>query len=45
MTKAYISKALHERVAAQVRYRCGYCLTQERVVGTPIVLDPLYLGS
>ncbi|MFV9503428.1 MAG: HNH endonuclease [Oscillochloridaceae bacterium umkhey_bin13] len=33
MSKTYIPKALRELVAAQGQYRCGYCLTQERVVG------------
>ena len=39
MSKAYISKALRERVAQQARRRCGYCLTQQRVVGTPMEVD------
>lgn len=33
MSKTYLPKALRELVAAQGQYRCGYCLTQERVVG------------
>lgn len=36
MSHTYISKALRERVAAQARRRCGYCLTSERIVGTPM---------
>jgi hypothetical protein len=39
MSKAYIAKAIRERVATQARDRCGYCLTQERVVGTPMEID------
>ena len=34
-------KALRARVAAQARYRCGYCLTSESIVGTPMELDNL----
>lgn len=39
MSRTYIAKALRERVAAQARYRCGYCLTAESIVGTPMELD------
>src|SRR5947208_16596822 len=39
MSKAYIAKAIREHVTTQARHRCGYCLTQERVVGTPMELD------
>jgi HNH endonuclease len=39
MSKAYIPKALRDLVAKQARYRCGYCLTQEAVVGTPMEVD------
>jgi hypothetical protein len=39
VSKAYIPKALRERVAEQARRRCGYCLTQEMVVGTPMEVD------
>ncbi len=35
MSSAYVPGDLRERVARQARYRCGYCLTQEAVVGTP----------
>ncbi|MEI7768716.1 MAG: HNH endonuclease signature motif containing protein [Chloroflexales bacterium] len=48
MSKTYIPKALRERVAAQGRYRCGYCLTQERVVGVPMDVEhiiPEVLGG
>jgi hypothetical protein len=41
MSKTYIPTALRELVAEQARYRCGYCLTQETVVGTPMVIDHL----
>ncbi len=39
MSKTYIPKALRELVAAQGRYRCGYCLTQARVVGVPMDVE------
>ncbi len=39
MSKTYIPKALRELVAAQGRYHCGYCLTQERVVGVPMEVE------
>jgi hypothetical protein len=39
MSRSYIPRALRERVAAQARHRCGYCLTAEAVVGTPMEVD------
>ncbi|HEY7349978.1 MAG TPA: HNH endonuclease [Ktedonobacterales bacterium] len=39
MSKAYISKALRLRVSEQARFRCGYCLTQEELTGTPMEID------
>lgn len=33
--------ALRAQVAAQARYRCGYCLTQEVVSGIPLTLEHL----
>jgi hypothetical protein len=41
MSQAYISQMLRERVASQAKYRCGYCLTQEAVVGMPMEIDHL----
>lgn len=34
-------KALRRRIAAQARYRCGYCLTLEAVSGIPLTLEHL----
>jgi hypothetical protein len=34
-----VSKALRERIGAQARQRCGYCLTTERITGTPMEID------
>jgi hypothetical protein len=48
MTSAYISKALRDRLATQARYRCGYCLTPEALMGTPLEVDhllPISLGG
>lgn len=39
MSRSYIPKVLRERVSSEARRRCGYCLTQERVVGTPMEID------
>jgi hypothetical protein len=41
MSRTHIPRSLREQVAAQARYRCGYCLTAEAVVGTPMELDHL----
>lgn len=41
MSRTRIPKALRARVSAQARYRCGYCLTSESIVGTPMELDHL----
>lgn len=48
MSKPYVSRALREWVAAQARHRCGYCLTQEAVVGMPMEIEhllPTVLGG
>lgn len=39
MPKAYIPKDLRARVAETARYRCGYCLSQEAVIGSPMEID------
>jgi HNH endonuclease len=39
MSRSYVPKALRERVAQQAKYRCGYCLTPEWIVGTPMEID------
>ncbi|HKB00827.1 MAG TPA: HNH endonuclease signature motif containing protein [Gemmataceae bacterium] len=41
MSRTYIPVELRERVRAVARYRCGYCLTAEEVVGTPMEVDHL----
>ncbi len=41
MSQAYISKSLRKHVAMQAKHRCGYCLTTETIVGTPMEIDPI----
>lgn len=41
MSSGYISIDIRRRVAEQARYRCGYCLTQEIVIGRPMEFDHL----
>lgn len=36
-----VSHATRERIAIQAQFRCGYCLTQERVSGVPLTVEPL----
>jgi hypothetical protein len=35
----FISKAVRERVASKARYRCGYCQTQQAVIGMPLHIE------
>lgn len=41
MSRTHISKALRELVGEQARHRCGYCLTQETVIGARMEIDHL----
>ena len=48
MSRAYVPKALREQVALEARHRCGYCLTAEDIVGTPMEIEhiiPEVLGG
>lgn len=38
---AYISSELRQRIANTARHRCGYCQTQEAVVGMPLEIEHL----
>lgn len=38
-SKAYISTTLRAQIAQQARYRCGYCLRTEALMGMPMTLD------
>jgi len=39
MNKTRISPSLRKRVSKQARYRCGYCLTPQRIIGMPMEID------
>jgi hypothetical protein len=39
VSRTYVAKELREQVGADARHRCGYCLTQERVVGTRMEIE------
>ena len=45
MSSAQIPIDLRRRVAEQARYRCGYCLTQEIVIGRSMEFDHLFPRS
>ncbi len=42
MSSVYIPSELRERIARQALYRCGYCLTQEAVVGTAMEVEHIF---
>ena len=39
MSHASVPKELREKVAVQARRRCGYCLTSELIVGSPMQIE------
>lgn len=41
MSKTSISKALRARVEIQAKRRCGYCLSQEIIIGMTLEIDHL----
>ncbi|MEW5941189.1 MAG: HNH endonuclease signature motif containing protein [Chloroflexota bacterium] len=41
MSETRIPKALRRLVSEQAKYRCGYCLTSEHIVGAPMEIDHL----
>jgi hypothetical protein len=45
VSSEYIAIELRRRVAEQARYRCGYCLTREAVIGRPMEFDHLFPRS
>ena len=45
MSSDYIPVELRRCVAEQARHRCGYCLTQEVVIGRPMEFDHLFPRS
>jgi 5-methylcytosine-specific restriction endonuclease McrA len=42
---SHIRREVRQRVTGQAHHRCGYCLTQEMVVGTPMEIDHLIPSS
>lgn len=43
-----ISSVVRKRVAEAARYRCGYCLTQEAIIGMPLEIEhivPVAVGG
>src|SRR5205809_8148753 len=41
MSQAYIPAEIRRRVAEEARYRCGYCLTSQIIVGMPMHFEHL----
>jgi hypothetical protein len=39
MSKTYIPVAVRRSVAAEAKYRCGYCLTSQKIIGQPMQLE------
>lgn len=39
MSGAYVPRAIQRRVIAAAQGRCGYCLTQEAITGTPLAFE------
>ena len=39
MSKAYVSPQLRQQIAKEAKYRCGYCLTTQRIIGRPMSID------
>lgn len=37
--RPYLSPELRKQVAEDGRYRCGYCLTAQRIIGRPMAID------
>lgn len=39
MSRTSISKAVRQKIEAEARWRCGYCQTQQAVVGAPLQIE------
>jgi hypothetical protein len=39
MSARAVSTALRQRVAEAARFRCGYCLTAQRIIGPLLEID------
>src|SRR5262245_31992896 len=42
MSESYVPAELRRRVAAQARYRCGYCLTPQHVCGARMQIEHIH---
>ncbi len=42
MSSVYVPVDLRRRIVAQARHRCGYCLSQEKIVGAAMEIDHLF---
>lgn len=42
MSKSSISDELRQRVAETAKHRCGYCQTQELIIGMPLQIEHIY---
>lgn len=45
MSSGYVPQDLRQLIADQARHRCGYCLTQAAVVGSPMEVEHLFPRS
>lgn len=48
MSQVYIPAEMRRRVAEDARYRCGYCLTLQAIIGMPLHVEhiiPLTVGG
>jgi hypothetical protein len=39
MSRTFVSKKDRERIAAEARYRCGYCQAQQEVIGIQLHIE------
>jgi len=42
MSRPYIPAAVRRRVAESARYRCGFCQTQQTIVGVPLHVEHIF---
>jgi hypothetical protein len=45
MSRTYVPRAVRERIWAQAKGRCGYCLSQEVVTGLPLEVEHIIPGA
>lgn len=39
MSRAHISTSVRQRICAEARYRCGYCLAQQDIIGVQLHVE------